>query len=662
MKVLFGMKRRVISVLTAIFIITIAFIISLPYIAENLFLKEIGKSGFSGVVEKTQVRIGKVILSKADIRRRDISIKASRIEISFNRSLKPTVVSIIGARIVKESQERNTGKQQKLEEREIRIEIKDSELVYKTSKISAIANLKNAIIQNGTIGIEADALVTTEYGKINIYGLKAKDIGRNNQTIATAREMQIDLSSIPEKKIRETKLDEKPEALALMNVMFSVEKVTATIRSTKIQSIGTVFRLEHEGRFTSFKIRTDEVDSDILSARNAESELLIDKENPRKLRITTRADSLSTENGRVSPEEFVTNKVKFDLFLEVLEDRWFRVTPSSISIGSTIIDISGETNPSLFKISAEMREQECQALIESIPSEIIPKLIPGTKTKGKVAWRISIDVDLPDRKKPKVSMWLKNQCAILAVPDSLSVAKLKKPFEREVYTSDGKKKIVIGGPGTESWVPLARVSRFIPLAIRTTEDPGFPYHRGFLIEAFERSLEQNITAGRFLRGGSTVTMQLAKNLWLARDKTLSRKIQEAILTTYLEQHLTKDEIMELYVNVVEFGPDIYGIGKASEHYFSKNPASLTLSQSLFLSSVLPRPKGVQFSPDTKLPKPRMEFIHSMMKLMLERGYIDQEQYDIAIKETPTFGEPSAGSIEDIEIPRSEQGISPNEWK
>ena len=654
------MKRRVILVFTAIFIIATAFTISLPYITEYLFLKEIEKSGFSGVVEKTRVRIGKAVLSKVNIKRQDISVEASRIEISFNYSLKPTMVSVIGAKIVKESQERNTRKRQKLKEEEIRIEIKDSELIYKTSRALIVTTLRSAVIQNGLIGVDADAFVTTEYGKADIYGIRAQNIGKNGQAIINAKEMQIGLSSIPEKKIREAKLDEKTEAP--MNIMLSVEKVTATIKSTKIQATGTVFRLEHEGRFTSFKIRTNEVDSDILSARNAESELLIDKENPKKLRIVTRADSLSTENGRVSPEEFVTNKVKFDLFLEILGDRWFKVTPSSMSIGSTIIDISGETSPSLFKISAEMREQECQALIESIPSEIIPKLVPGTKMKGKVAWRISVDVDLPNRKKPKVSMWLKNQCAVLAVPDPLSIARLKKPFEREVYTPDGKKKTITGGPGTEGWVPLTRVSRFIPLAIRTTEDPGFPYHRGFLIEAFERSLEQNITAGRFLRGGSTVTMQLAKNLWLARDKTLSRKIQEAILTTYLEQRLTKDEIMELYVNVVEFGPDIYGIGKASEHYFSKNPASLTLSQSLFLSSVLPRPKGVQFSPDTKLPKPRMEFIHSMMKLMLERGYIEQEQYDTAIKETPTFGEPSAGSIEDIEIPRSEQGINPNEWK
>lgn len=656
------MKRRVVLILTAIFIAIATSIASLPYIAEGLFLKEIGKSGFSGIVEKTQIRIGRVILSKADIKRQDISIKASRIEISFNRSLKPTIVLISGAKIVKESQERSTGKRQKLEEKEIRIEIKDSELTYKTSKILAVANLKNAVIQNGIIVVETDASIITEYGKINIYGLKAKNIRKDNQTVATAKEMQIDLSSVPKKKIKETRLDEKSEASPLMDMIFSVEKVTAAIQSVRIQSTGTVFKLKHEGKFISFKIRTDEIDSDVLSARNAESELLIDKENPKKLRIITRADSLSTENGRVSPEEFVTNKVKFDLFLEILEDQWFRVAPSLINIGSTTVDVSGEISPSLFKISAEMREQECQALIESIPNEIIPKLIPGTKTEGKVAWRISIDVDLPNRKKPKVSIWLKNQCAVLAVPDSLSIAKLKKPFEREVYTSDGKKKIVIGGPGTESWIPLTRVSRFIPLAIRTTEDPGFPYHRGFLIEAFERSLEQNITAGRFLRGGSTITMQLAKNLWLARDKTLSRKIQEAILTTYLEQHLTKDEIMELYVNVVEFGPDIYGIGKASEHYFSKNPVSLTLSQSLFLSSVLPRPKGVQFSPDTKLPKPRMEFIHSMMKLMLERGYIEQEQYDIAIKETPTFGEPSTGSVEDIEILQSEQGINPNEWR
>jgi hypothetical protein len=655
------MKRRVILILAAIIIIAVP-TISLPYIARHFFLKEIGELGFSGVVETTQVRIGRVILSKVAIKRQDMSVKASKIEVLFDYTLKPTLILVSGAKVEKESGKESPEKHRRESGREVKIEIRDSELIYKTSKAYIVATLRDMSIQNGIMEINADASITTKYGKASIYGLQAKNIGKNKQTTVKAKEAQIDLSSIPEKEMGDARSDRKIETGVAINVLLSIDKVTATIKSTKIQSTGTVFRLEHEGGLTSLKVRADEIDSDILSARNVESELLMDKEKPKNLGLTIKADSLSTENGRVSPGEFVTNKVKSDLYLEIVEDRWFKLTTSSVSIGSTVIDISGEISPSLFKISAEMREQECQALIESMPSEIIPKLAHDTKMKGRVAWRISVDVDLPSRKKPKVSMWLKNQCIILAVPEPLSVAKLKRPFEREVYTPDGKKKTVMGGPGTEGWVPLTQVSRFIPLAIRTTEDPGFPYHRGFLIEAFERSLEQNIIAGRFLRGGSTVTMQLAKNLWLARDKTLSRKIQEAILTTYLEQHLTKDEIMELYVNVVEFGPDIYGIGKASEHYFSKTPASLTLSQSLFLSSVLPRPKGIQFSPDTKLPKQRMEFIHSMMKLMLERNYIDQEQYDIAIKETPTFGEPSAESINELDIPKTEQGISPSEWR
>ena len=97
------------------------------------------------------------------------------------------------------------------------------------------------------------------------------------------------------------------------------------------------------------------------------------------------------------------------------------------------------------------------------------------------------------------------------------------------------------------------------VAVLTTEDGAFFHHHGFNEWAIRSSLVANIKAGRFVRGASTITMQLAKNLFLSREKTLSRKLEELILTDYLERTFDKNEMMELYLNIIEFGPDVYGV-------------------------------------------------------------------------------------------------------
>src|SRR6478609_6269804 len=107
--------------------------------------------------------------------------------------------------------------------------------------------------------------------------------------------------------------------------------------------------------------------------------------------------------------------------------------------------------------------------------------------------------------------------------------------------------------------------------------------------AMRDALVANLRAGRFVRGASTISMQLAKNLFLGREKTLSRKLEELVLTEYLEQTFEKDEILELYLNVIEFGPDIYGITAAADHYFGRTPNELTMAECMFLSSLLPSP-------------------------------------------------------------------------
>ena len=134
----------------------------------------------------------------------------------------------------------------------------------------------------------------------------------------------------------------------------------------------------------------------------------------------------------------------------------------------------------------------------------------------------------------------------------------------------------------------------------TTEDGAFYRHHGFNragdTERAGRELARQVAS----LAGQPITMQLAKNLFLFRDKTLSRKLEGMVLADYAEQTFSKKELMKLYLNVIEFGPDIYGISKAALHYFGRKPNELNLAESLFLSSLLPSP--LRFSKLAEKPR------------------------------------------------------------
>src|SRR5690606_26000898 len=100
--------------------------------------------------------------------------------------------------------------------------------------------------------------------------------------------------------------------------------------------------------------------------------------------------------------------------------------------------------------------------------------------------------------------------------------------------------------------------------------------------AIHNSILENVKQRRFVRGASTISMQLAKNVYLKREKTLSRKLQEAVLTMLLEQEFTKQQLLELYLNVIEFAPGVYGVGPGAQHYFNTHPSQLSLGQALYI--------------------------------------------------------------------------------
>ena len=135
-------------------------------------------------------------------------------------------------------------------------------------------------------------------------------------------------------------------------------------------------------------------------------------------------------------------------------------------------------------------------------------------------------------------------------------------------------------------------------------------------------------------------MQLAKNLYLDRVKNLSRKLQEAVLTMYLEQELTKEQILELYLNVVEFGPMVYGIGPAARHYFNTSAAELSLGQALYISSILPNPKQQHFAAGGAVTPGWMSYLRKLMEIAHRRQRIDDEELDEGQRETVVRGQPA----------------------
>lgn len=141
------------------------------------------------------------------------------------------------------------------------------------------------------------------------------------------------------------------------------------------------------------------------------------------------------------------------------------------------------------------------------------------------------------------------------------------------------------------WVPYGRISQNLKRAVVVTEDAAFFDHEGIDLDEIKASFERNWEEGRFARGASTITQQLAKNLFLdGSERTLVRKLRELVLAVELDRRLGKARVLELYLNVVELGPGVYGVGPAAEAWFLKSPAGLSWKEAALLAAILPAPR------------------------------------------------------------------------
>lgn len=304
--------------------------------------------------------------------------------------------------------------------------------------------------------------------------------------------------------------------------------------------------------------------------------------------------NLLVNHRRLSSEDIVVPEIKLDGGFDISNDYIALSKGSSVSVEKFTVSPQAKYTRKpkrQVELSVHTGVFAAQDFFDAIPQGLFESL-EGVEVSGNIAYDLdfAIELDNPDNivfrssiddKDLKVIKWGKAR-----------VDSLKYPFVHSVYEDTTLVRNIVVGPQNPKFVPLQQVPYVLKTTVRNTEDPFFYRHNGFEEEAFKLSISTNLKERKFKRGASTISMQLVKNVFLNRKKTMDRKIEEILLVWLMEasKEVSKDRLFEIYLNIIEWGRNVYGIAEAAEYYFQKKPQELTLGESLFLSSIIPRPK------------------------------------------------------------------------
>lgn len=280
-----------------------------------------------------------------------------------------------------------------------------------------------------------------------------------------------------------------------------------------------------------------------------------------------------------------------------------------------------------YQLTARIPKMPAQDFIESLPKGLFTNF-EGMQAEGNFSYSLDF---LYNKNKPKAIVFdssLKKEGLKIIKYGEADLAKLNGTFVYRAIENGRQQRPVLVGPANPNYTPLEEVSPYLRKAVLTSEDPSFFSHRGFITEAFKQSIIRNIKTKKFSRGASTISMQLVKNVFLTREKTLSRKLEEILLVYILENNRIagKERMLEVYFNIIEWGPNVYGIGEAAQYYFQKHPSELSLDECVFLASIIPRPKSFMWQFDNQGDLKSYAERHNdyIKKLMLRRGLLIPE--------------------------------------
>jgi hypothetical protein len=287
-------------------------------------------------------------------------------------------------------------------------------------------------------------------------------------------------------------------------------------------------------------------------------------------------------------------------------------------------------------LKAEMPKTKCTAALDMFPEGLLDEL-SSISLKGDIGAKVETHIDSADLDSTKLDFDFDDKCKFVNLPEAMNVGRFTRPFVHRVLEPDETVFEMETGPGTPAWTPIELISPFMVQAVVAHEDGRFFNHHGFAETEIGAALARNLKARAFKFGASTITMQLVKNVFLHRDKLLSRKFQEALIVWWLEQQVDKKWLLELYLNVIEYGSSVYGIRNASLHYFGILPLYLTPGQAAFLATILPSPKAYdeQYEKGAITESTKRKVI-GFLQHMRTRNRIDEEALAFGLQELEDF--------------------------
>ncbi len=374
---------------------------------------------------------------------------------------------------------------------------------------------------------------------------------------------------------------------------------------------------------------------------SAELELAASSSGQVTMEGSLRLRELALSSERIAPEpvEHINIDVRGKGIWHPV-DRLLQIERGQVRMGKTQVLIDGELErtPDHYRVdlTAKLPPTSCNDVVGAIPEDVLGSLA-RFEWSGNWSALTHISLDSRDLEATELSIRVRNLCQFESTPKWVRIERFQEPFRHRAVEPDETVFEMRTGPGTAYWVAFADISPFMPPAVISHEDGAFYDHGGFAPWAIRDALVRNLQEGRYVVGASTISMQLAKNLYLQREKTIARKVQEVILTWWLENALNKDEILELYLNVIEYGPSVYGLRHAAAYYFGREPVELSPAESAFLACMLPSPKRYHVSYErgalTRSMKSRMR---RLLEHMAKRERIGPEALSYGLAELEDF--------------------------
>jgi hypothetical protein len=561
---------------------------------------------------------------------------------------------------------------------------KNADTLFNIQKIETTINFWQLFlgdVQLGTLKINNGYVQLTQKGKLKNFGAFIK-----KDTLETASNEKINYASFAYKTISKL-LNLVPTDMNIENLVFKIDdngkKATIDIKNLKLinKNLETAIYVQTNTFAQRWKIkgladpRNKQADVRFFNMDSGAIKLpyfderynLISSFDSIRLNIQniekssgefhldgfTSITKLKINHPKIARKDVIIKNVRFDYHFLLGSDFISIDSSSTIQLNKIKLHpyLSYDTEEdTIYRLKVAIPKMKAQDFISSLPAGLFTHF-EGMEATGDFDYKLNFKFNTNKPNQLVFDSNLKKENLQITKYGEANLSKINGDFIYRAIIKDVLQRPILVGTDNQNYTPLDQISPYLQKCVLTSEDPSFFNHRGFINEAFKQSIVKNIRTKKFSRGASTISMQLVKNVFLTREKTLSRKLEEILLVYLLENNRisSKERMLEVYFNIIEWGPNVYGIGEASQYYFQKKPIDLTLNECLYLARIIPSPNKFMyhFNTEGKLKDTSKKVASFLTNIMIKRGLLNIN--DTIYKSQPVIISGPARSLIKIKV-------------